>query len=159
MKIYADTSFLLRLLVRDTDSDAVVAAHRSLGRPALVFTALHRLEVTNAIRLRSFLATHGALPATRKELVREEASAFRRLHNTLRGGGFIATALPWDDAVAAGLRLSEAHAKRIGLRSLDLLHVAACLEMNCTLLVTCDHRQAALAKAAGLKVTLVKTAD
>jgi predicted nucleic acid-binding protein len=153
MRMYADTSFLLRLLVRDDTSETAVAAHRSLGRPDFVFTSLHRLEITNAIRLRTFLAANGALAATRKELTRAEEAAFRRLAHALRAGALIPSALPWDEAVTSGLRLSEAHAKRIGLRSLDLLHVGACQAMKCRHFLTCDQRQSALAKAAGLKVT------
>jgi predicted nucleic acid-binding protein len=47
--------------------------------------------------------------------------------------------------------LSARHARRLLSRSLDLLHVAAALELGCTRFVTLDTRQARLAAACGLK--------
>jgi predicted nucleic acid-binding protein len=157
MKAYADTSFLLRVLVRDVESEPVDSAHRALGRPCLLYSSLHALETGNAIRLRTFFGSNGAIAAARKQLAREEQAAFRRLRLSLATGRFIAAQMPWEEAAKEALRLSEAHCHRIGLRAFDLLHVAACLEMNCRLFLTCDIRQAALAKAAGLKVTLVQS--
>jgi predicted nucleic acid-binding protein len=43
----------------------------------------------------------------------------------------------------------------MGTRSLDILHVAFALESKCGHFITCDQRQFGLAKAAGLKATLV----
>jgi len=48
--------------------------------------------------------------------------------------------------------LSRVHAARLLCRSLDILHVAAALEIRCTRLVSGDDRQLALAKAVGLDV-------
>jgi predicted nucleic acid-binding protein len=36
-----------------------------------------------------------------------------------------------------------------------MLHVAFAVELNCDEFITCDQRQAVLAKAAGLRVLLV----
>ncbi len=159
MKTYADTSFLLRIFVRSTDTPAADAAHRALGRPLLIFTALHELEVTNALRLRTFFGSNGAIAATKRELAREEVAAFRRLHLALKTGRLLRAAMPWEDAAQESGRLSESHCRRIGVRAFDLLHVAACLEMHCRTFITCDIRQAVLARAAGLKVTLVEAHD
>lgn len=155
MKAYADTSFLVRLLVRDSDNAAADAAHRRIGRPLLIYTPFHHLEVTNALRLRTFMACHGALPATKRQAKREEAEAMRRLESCFATGRFLDTPMPWDAAVADGTRLSEQHCHRIGARGFDILHVGAALQLHAKHFITCDFRQATLAKAAGLKVTLV----
>ena len=47
MRAYADTSFLLKLILHEPDSLAAVDEYRRLGRPALFFLPLHALEVRN----------------------------------------------------------------------------------------------------------------
>jgi hypothetical protein len=64
--------------------------------------------------------------------------------------------MPWDAAIERAVELSTSHCHRIGLRSFDLFHVGAAVELQVKHFITCDLRQAALAKAAGLKVTLVR---
>ena len=44
------------------------------------------------------------------------------------------------------------HSEKLGTRSLDILHVASALVLGSTSFVTFDRRQAALARASGLKV-------
>jgi hypothetical protein len=52
-------------------------------------------------------------------------------------------------------RLSALHSETLGTRSLDILHVAAALVLGSSEFLTFDARQAALAKAAGLKVPVL----
>jgi len=49
--------------------------------------------------------------------------------------------------------LSAANVATVGCRSLDIIHVAAALVIGVKEFVTLDHRQATLARAAGLTVT------
>jgi len=51
--------------------------------------------------------------------------------------------------VCAGL--ARHHGARLGLRTLDTLHVASALELKAQRFWTFDERQAKLARAAGLK--------
>ena len=155
MKIYADTSFLLRLLVRDQDTEDAIAAHRKLGRPNLVFTPFHEVEAANALRIRTFMASHGTGATTKRRALRDETEALRRLQSAVTTGRFQTTSMPWDAACARARSLSESHCHRLGVRSFDLLHVAAAVELLAREFITCDLRQAALAKAAGLKVHVV----
>jgi predicted nucleic acid-binding protein len=155
MKTYADTSFLARLLIHDADNASAVDAHRSLGRPFLIYTPFHRLEVTNALRLRTFMVSNGTSAIKRRAKI-EEQEAERRLKWCLAKGLFQATPMPWESAIERAVELSTSHCHRIGLRSFDLFHVGAAVELQVKHFITCDLRQAALAKAAGLKVTLVK---
>ncbi len=155
MKIYADTSFLLRLLVRDQDTEGAIAAHRRLGRPNLMFTTFHEVEATNALRLRTFMASNGTGATTKRRALRDEKEGLQRLRNAVATGRFHTTSMPWDATCARARSLSESHCHRLGVRSFDLLHVAAAVELLAKEFITCDLRQAALAKAAGLKVHVV----
>jgi predicted nucleic acid-binding protein len=49
-------------------------------------------------------------------------------------------------------KLSRAHTPAIGVRTLDLLHVAAARVLKAARFCTFDTRQHALARAAGLKI-------
>jgi hypothetical protein len=53
--------------------------------------------------------------------------------------------------------LAQAHTVRVLCRSLDILHVAATLELGSTRLVSGDGRQLALARAVGLQPVDVRT--
>jgi predicted nucleic acid-binding protein len=67
--------------------------------------------------------------------------------------GVLAVASPaLMDIVAEGERLSALHSEKLGTRSLDILHVASAVVLGSTSFVTFDRRQAALARASGLKV-------
>ena len=48
--------------------------------------------------------------------------------------------------------LAAAHTEKLGVRSIDLLLVGLALALKASEFLTCDTRQAALAKVAGLKV-------
>jgi len=54
MRAYADSSFILRLVTAEADSEEVIAEYRRIGKPPLFFLPLHALEVRNAILQRAF---------------------------------------------------------------------------------------------------------
>ena len=54
--------------------------------------------------------------------------------------------------VRASENLAANHTEKLGVRSFDLLHVGLALTLQATEFLTCDTRQASLARAAGLKV-------
>jgi hypothetical protein len=64
-----------------------------------------------------------------------------------------------DLAMDRARRLSATHSERVGARAIDLLHVACALLLESEVFLTSDQRQAALAKAEGLQVVLVPSAD
>lgn len=49
MSAYADSSFLLKLYIREQETAMALAA-AATASPPFLFTALHRLELSNAIR-------------------------------------------------------------------------------------------------------------
>ena len=87
MKHYADSSYLLQFLTPDFASAEAISMHRKLGRPAYPFTALHELEVPNALRLRLFTAGKLA-SAARKTERKFVADGMRRLKQNLEAGRF-----------------------------------------------------------------------
>lgn len=155
MKAWADSGLLVRMLTPEAGTVAVRTALRKLKHPRLFFTPLHELEVVNALRVKFALASREVPARQRPSLDRQLGSALARLEAGRSRGVFVEAALDWPSAMAKALELSEQHAARVTPRSFDILHVAGAQELNCDHFLTCDLRQAALARASGLKVTCV----
>jgi predicted nucleic acid-binding protein len=154
MKCYADSSFILQLVVEDFANKEAIDCFRALGRPSLIYTGLHELEVLNGLRLRVFAAA--ALGSKQRALARSQAAtAGSRLQSMTKRGALHRTPVDMDDTLAEATSLAVMHTEVIGSRSLDTLHVAAALLMNADQFLTCDQRQAKLARRAGLKVKLI----
>lgn len=139
---YADTSFLVPLYIIQSASPLAAAEMRALKGP-LLFTAFHRHELRNAIRLCVF---RKSITTT----VRSDALA--RLDEDVGNGVYASCAIPWNEAFARAEELGVRHTERLGNRGFDVLHVAAALALGATTFFTFDLRQKALAKAAGFKV-------
>ncbi len=153
---YADTSFLMRLLSNEVGSETAVGIFRSLSRPPLAFTSMHQLEVRNGLRTKAFMEKK-SLPSAKKSAVDAALASWEgRLERFLQRGTFQIADVPWEDAVTTALALSQKFGLRLGTRAFDTIHVALGMELKCRQFITCDLRQAALAKAAGLKVTMVE---
>lgn len=142
MPAYADTSFLARVYTPHADSQGALAWLQRARQP-LSFTPLHRHELRNAIRLRVF---RGEITPGQRKL------AFLEIESDLAGNILAHTPIPWTDTFRECEALAAAHTEKLGVRSIDLLHVGLALALRATELLTYDTRQAALAKVAGLKV-------
>jgi predicted nucleic acid-binding protein len=81
----------------------------------------------------------------------ESASVLSQVDDDVAAGRLWKVPLDLHATVARAESLSARHAQRFLSRSLDLLHVAASLELGCARFVTLDTRQARLAAACGLK--------
>lgn len=159
MRVYADSSFLVKLLVREAGSDAAVAEYRRLRLPQLFFLPLHSLEVETAIRQKAFHQRRSLPSGERAQVAREKTAALARLERMQERGVLVEVAADWEDAVRRARNLSERLTESTGARSLDLLHVAFALELNSELFLTTDDCQAQVAKAEGLKVVPVTDED
>jgi predicted nucleic acid-binding protein len=138
--VYADTSFFISLYGSDTHSRAA----RSLiaSRPVVWFTPLHQAEWLHAIAQHVF---RGALsPGDALQLQ-------RHLEQDRSDRVWKETALP-ENALAVCGELALRHGPRLGVRTLDSLHVAAALELHAKRFWTFDERQGKLARAEGLEV-------
>lgn len=152
MKCHADSSFLAQLLVRDFASEASFACYRRLGRPCLPYTALHDLEVSNGLRARIFTASTAA---GRSAARRECAEGMRRIGHYFASRCFSRTTFDWEAAMSEARGISASHTEKIGARALDVLHVSIAVVLNVDVFLTCDKRQARLAKQIGFSVELI----
>jgi len=111
------------------------------AKPSLLLTPFGELELLNALELRGF----------RKELSRREV---RRAHDTFESdrdsGIFSLQPVPTSVYAVAG-RISRRRAFELGVRTLDILHVASALVLKAEAFYTFDERQQDLANAEGLR--------
>lgn len=127
MRWYVDASAAAKLLIDESESDALVeflecavAAGDAVGSSLLLETELRRLGIRLAVP-----QEHVTLVLERLDLLLPDDEVFR----------------------TAGLLPGSA------LRSLDALHVAAALRWRADAMVTYDERQAVASRAVGLDVT------
>jgi predicted nucleic acid-binding protein len=140
LTVYADTSVFVSLYLPDAHSEE--AQGHMTKRPRLWLTPLHQAEWTHAIGQHIF---------HRKISAREARQVFRVFQQDREAAVWVEAHLPetvWETCVA----LARRHVARLGVRSLDTLHVASALELKAESFWTFDQRQAKLAKAAGLKI-------
>lgn len=142
MSLYADTGFICSLHAPDANTPRVLARMKRLREP-LHFTALHRLEFRNAMRLRVF---RGEITAEQREL------SIQAILSDLAADVFRFADPSWPQAFLEAERLSAAHSESLGTRSFDILHVACALVLGAKTFFSFDKRQGALATAAGLIV-------
>jgi predicted nucleic acid-binding protein len=138
---FFDSSVLAAIYLAEPHS---AAARRAVSRvPVVPYTALHHLEVRNAFRL---------LVGWKRMTAAQSAAVLSRLEEDVAAGRLARTHVDLDALFSRAEELSERHSGRLLTRSLDVLHVAAALELSCTRFVTLDTRQSRLAAACGLKV-------
>jgi predicted nucleic acid-binding protein len=142
LKTYADTSFLVRIYLTQSDSPKALAFMRDF-RDALPFTPVHRHELRNALRLAVF----------RKEIDAERRNAaFADIESDLADGILAHGPIRWTDAFREAEDLGKKHTESLGIRSVDLLHMGIALTLRTKRFLTFDARQVELAEAAGLNV-------
>ena len=140
MKVYVDTSLLVKLYVPEPESARVTAFVTGQGR-SIPYWVIHDLEIRNAFRLKLF----------RDELTEEELrNSLARLQEDLLAGRLFRAAVRWPSVTARALSLSERLTPEIGCRILDILHVAAAEELGCGRFLSNDARQRALAERIGM---------
>ena len=139
MSVYADSSFVVSLYLTDVHSPE--ARRRVQGAPPVILTALHRAEWAHALGQHQFRGTMAAEAARRadSQFVSDAAASLWR-----------EAALP-ENAFELCADLARRYGAKLGIRTLDSLHVACALELRAERFWTFDERQAKLAKAAGLK--------
>jgi len=139
LSAYADTSFLVSLYLTDTHSphaERLVASGQ-----AVWLTPFHVAEWTHVIEQHVF----------RMALSRIEADRYYEWFEQHRERGLWVEAVLPDGAFDNCARLARRYAAKLGLRTLDTLHVAVALELRVERFWTFDERQKKLARAVGLK--------
>ena len=142
MAVYFDTGLLLKLFVTEANSPRVIALAASLDQP-LVFSGFQHAELINALHCK----------AGRSEISAADATAVEtRIRLEVKSGALHWREPAWKAVFAQTVRLSQAHAPTTLCRTLDAMHVALALSLRVKQFATLDHRQEALALAAGLAV-------
>ena len=141
MTAYLDSGVLVKLYVKERGS--AEAARVVKRHSQLPFSALHDLEIRNAIR-----AQHGRGAITERQM----RAALEALDEDIESGRLERYAPDWPGVFALSEELSARHTGKLLCRALDILHVATAVRRGDRLFVTADQRQAALASAAGLRV-------
>jgi len=114
--------------------------HKSKGEHLI--STLGELEVANALELRVF----------RKEVSPAQAQASKAaFEKDVRDGIFQLQPVA-EQAFDKARQLSRQHTARLGMRTADLLHIAAALTLGADRLYTFDHQQRKLAQRVGLKM-------
>ena len=139
MTVYADSSFLVSLYV--TDSRSVNSRSQVLSASSLWFTPLHNAEWAHAIGQHQF---RGKLD------LHEAQEMYRQLEGDISCGVWIQTPVP-EHAFELGADFARRYGSKLGVRTLDSLHVACALELKAERFWTFDERQAKLAREEGLK--------
>ena len=142
MEAYFDSSILVKAYCPEPNSTDALALILAEAVP-LPLTHLQEAEIRNALRLKVFRQELSAPSLKISLFLFDEDIRVGRLER------------PHYDPHAVYRRaeiLSHQHAAMTGARTLDILHVAAALELKVVRFVSFDHRQRAVARKAGLKV-------
>lgn len=139
MTIYADTSFFVSAYVEDRHSRAADELVKSGARPT--FTLLHRAEWTHAVARQVFY---------RRISPADAEAVYEELRRDLAAGIWLEAPMP-DRAFDLCADLARRYGAKLGVRTLDSLHVACALELKAERFWTFDERQGKLAKAEGMK--------
>ena len=147
MKIYCDTSFLLKLYIREADSGDAIDFIQQLQPAYLPFNSFLELEIHSAIEGKMF----------RKEITLIELESALMIISDHKKNSFLRMEkLDWDTSFAQAKTLVHTvGTRRHGARTLDLIHIAIAKESKCDRFLTFDHRQGRVAKALGMEVELI----
>jgi predicted nucleic acid-binding protein len=139
--VYADSSFVVSLYVESQHSLTAEALLRQ--KPQICLTPLILAEWAHAVAGQVFRGQMSASDAQRVD------NAFE---NDRKIGLWFEAAIP-ENAFDLCAELARRHGPKLGVRTLDSLHVACALELKAERFWTFDERQAKLAKAEGLKTS------
>ena len=140
MTVYADTSFFVSLYVKDAHS--IQADHMLRGNQRPPITPLHIAEWTHAIAQQVF----------RRQMTVSEADRLHRDFHDDRVTRIWQTIAVPETALESCADLGRRYGPKLGIRTLDSLHVACAIELKAKEFWTFDDRQGKLAKAVGLDI-------
>lgn len=138
MTVYADSSFIASIYSLEVHS--AEARRRISARPEVSLTPLNRTELAHAINLQVFRERISAAEARRVWANFAQDCAQRIWSPVVLPVGV------WE----ASIDLARRHGPKLGVRTLDSLHVACALELKAERFWTFDTRRERLAQAVGL---------
>lgn len=153
MKPYADTNFLTALFCGGPHgAEAATFRDRAERRSALPLpvTGIGRMELTNALELRVFMARNGVpgVHATPEMALIEEALILEEFE---RSEIICAVSLLEADLEERFAELSHRHTAKAGFRTYDIIHVASALVLGCDTFWSFDLKAGKLAALEGMR--------
>ncbi|MEI6071024.1 MAG: type II toxin-antitoxin system VapC family toxin [Verrucomicrobiae bacterium] len=142
MRIYFDTSALIKIYVREVNSLTTVEILLAEKSP-VPFSHLVELELRTAIRLKR---GRGEITAA------EQRAVLQALESDLAKGVLARPDYDLDSVYRRAEAISAKHAAGTLARSADIWHVAAALEIGCNAFSSFDGRQRNLAALSKLKL-------
>jgi predicted nucleic acid-binding protein len=141
-RFYVDPSALRSAYIHD-DRSRRFCAWRARTSGTLVVTRHGRAELINSVMLGVF----------RRVLDQQSArAALTDVEADVSNGSLAVVDILWRRALDLAAELSTVHTAKLGVRTLDVLHVASAMTLEKRVFVTYDDRQAALARAVKLRV-------
>jgi predicted nucleic acid-binding protein len=141
LSVYADTSFFVSIYIKDIHSAS--ADNLLLSGSPPPFTPLHYAEWSHVVSQQVFRAAMS---------VADAQATYRDLEEDLAAGFWPKSGVP-ETAFEICADLARRYGPKLGVRTLDSLHVACALELNANRFWTFDERQAKLARAEGIKTS------
>jgi len=142
MNAYFDSGVLVKNYSYELNSEEAISLIMAEAAP-LPLTPLQEAEMRNSFRLKAF----------RKEMdLAAMQVSLLLLEDDLRHGRLERVGHDSHAIYQRAETLSRLHTVTTGARTLDILHVAAALEIGSTRFISFDQRQRSIAKKAGLKV-------
>lgn len=142
MSAYADTGFLVSLYLEEMTSPAADAAFAELAG-GLPVTPLGLLELRNAFNL---AIVRGRITEGERDRL------WAKFEEQCEVGVFETSAVEVEALHQRARELSDRYTPLPATRSLDLLHVAAAIELGAQEFLSFDDRQRRVARAEGLRV-------
>ena len=144
MPPYVDSGILIKLYVRERNSDATAAALRQFV--SISFNSLQELEIRNTLRA---MEGRGLISPVQR------AASEHFLEADIIGHRLRRTPVDWNALYSEAQNLSRLYTAETLSRSLDILHVAAAVVSGTQDFITGDKRQQAIAAKCGLTVRLL----
>jgi len=139
--IYLDTSALLKLYIREENSEHVQELVTSQKDPLPIWE-LQQCELINALHLKAFW----------KEIVPDDASRLLDLFDRrMRRGQYFYPTIDRAELMLTFRSLAK-WTPETGCRTMDILHVACAMQISPELFLSFDQRQQSLARKANLTV-------
>ena len=154
MRVYADSNFVMALLVETIHSPEAIRLQLVAGKNQTLpfpITFLSRLEVLNVLQLAVFQARHG-VPGTKisPEMALVQETFF--LNELELKANFVPVNLSESKLLTQFQTLIHHHTAKEGFRTYDVLHVASAMVLGCDTFWSFDARAKRLAQLAGLAV-------
>jgi predicted nucleic acid-binding protein len=157
VSFFADTSFLCALCRRQAQSASAHAMVASLGGTPFFISSAVETEFRASLEFQIFLH-HESVRKKKKNADgcdEQEAQIALTLFDAGKAGGIIEIApCDWEKVFEQTNRIAAKHARNLGLRTMDILHVAAACHMDFSNFATFDERQGNLARLCNRNVPL-----